>query len=236
MTYTGRTRWYFDQTRRGRTLPVTAVQEPDGSWRKLFVAVMPEGLRGHVVTDKNAFLVRVGGDTLFFHRLHMDDDRFYLVASRVDEKQLEEVDKLSRETGQPQELVLGDTTWVMPHSRFEKKLGWATPPVSLGGNQLLAFIHGVDAELEAYRLSALLLEYSRSEGLVVKAVTPVYIMEPRTLYEVYGDRPYTVFPCGVWRLDRRRLLITYGAADYMTGVGMINMDELMAVLERGQIL
>ena len=236
MTYTGRTRHYFDPGRRERTLPVTAVRTGEGeeaAWRKAFVTVMPQPLREHVVTDKNAFLVKVNGDYLFFHRLHMDDDRFYLVVSRLDPREVEEA--LSRPGAEPREIVLRDTVLVMEPAPFEQKLGWAAPPIQLGGGRLLALIHGVGRSMGVYRVAATLLSYSRSEGVTVEAVTPTYIMEPRTMYEVYGDRPYTVFPCGAWRLDRRRLLISYGAADYMTGLGLINLEKLMALLDEGRV-
>ncbi len=236
MTYTGRTRYYFEPPPgRPRTIPVTAYTPDYRSWVKIGVTVLPEGLRRHVVSDKNAFFVDTGRGLYFFHRLHMDDERFYLVASRVDPGELEKAARAAKEAGGPAEIVVRDTTIVVHPARFELKNGWATPPLRLGDGKLLAFIHGVDRELTAYRLYAALLEDAGEEGLRVIAVTPRYIMEPRTLYEIYGDRSYTVFPCGAWRLDRRRLLVSYGAADYMTGLGVINLDELMAELDRGRL-
>jgi predicted GH43/DUF377 family glycosyl hydrolase len=235
MTYTGRTRFYFEpRPGRQRTLPVTAVTRDGKTWAKIAVSVMPRPLRDHVVTDKNAFYVRLGNRLYLFHRLHMDDERFYLVASRVEPRALEEAEKASREQGHPVEVVSEDTTIMLHPAGFETKNGWAAPPIQLGGGKLLAFIHGVDRDLTAYRLYAALLEED-SNGLAVVAVTPTYIMEPRTLYEIYGDRSYTVFPCGAWRLDRRRILISYGAADYMAALGVINLDQLLAELDKGRI-
>jgi predicted GH43/DUF377 family glycosyl hydrolase len=235
MTYTGRTRFYFEPPPgRLRTVPVTSYTRDYRSWVKIGVTVLPEGMRRHVVTDKNAFFTAVDGELFFFHRLHMDDERFYLVASRVQRKTLEEAVKAAEETGRMAEIEVRDTTVVLHPARFEAKNGWATPPIRLNGGKLLAFIHGVDRELTAYRMYAALLSYG-SDGLAVEAVTPAYIMEPRTLYEIYGDRSYTVFPCGAWRLDRRRLLISYGAADYMAGLGLLNLDEVMAELDKGRL-
>jgi len=235
MTYTGRTRFYFEAPRgRLRTVPVTAYTRDHRSWVKLGAVVPAEPLRRHVVTDKNAFFAAVDGSLYFFHRLHMDDEGFYLVASRVERRDLDQAIRRALETGEPGELEARDTSIILHPARFELKNGWATPPIRLGGGRLLAFIHGVDREMTAYRLYAALLR-EEGGGLVVEAVTPRYIMEPRALYEIYGDRSYTVFPCGVWRLDRRRLLVSYGAADYMVGLGVLNLDEVLAELDRGRL-
>ena len=78
------------------------------------------------------------------------------------------------------------------------------------------------------------VEFTPGEGPVVRAVTPRYIMAPREPYEVYGDRPYTVFPCGAARIDDK-LLVSYGAADYMVAFALIDVDELLAEIDRGRI-
>ncbi len=233
MTYTGRTRYYFEPIKgRIRTIPVTAVRISDSRWHKKLVTTLSGRLQEQVITAKNAFFVDMGESIYFFHRLHLVDEKFYLVASKVDKKTLTE---LIEQPGENiRELVLGQTALVMEPARFEAKIGWATPPIRLGGGKILAFLHGVDKSLTAYRLFAAELEES-GEGLVVNAVTPRYIMEPRTLYEVYGDRSYTIFPCGIWRLDRSRLLLSYGAADYMAGLAEISIDELLGLLDKGRI-
>jgi len=59
-------------------------------------------------------------------------------------------------------------------------------------------------------------------------------MEPRESYEVYGDRPFTVFPCGMCRLDDK-LLISYGAADSAAGIGEIDLIRLMEILDSNRI-
>lgn len=231
MTFTGRTAYYFSpRARRERALPVTAVKIGNYHiWRKIHVYVFPPGLREHVISDKDAFLVKTGNELLLFHRPHMDDDGFYLTISRIDVKELYSA------TSELKEIVIHDTIWVSDKAEFEKKIGWATPPIKLSSNELIALVHGVDNDLEAYRLYAMELEYSKSEGVVVKAVTPTYIMEPRLLYEVFGDRPYTVFPCGLWRLDKNKVLISYGAGDYMIGIGEIDINELLGILDKGRI-
>ncbi len=231
MTYTGRTVNYFNpRIRRERTLPVTAVKTGNYHlWRKIHVHVLPPGLREHVISDKDAFIVKLDNDILLFHRPHMDDEGFYLTVSKIDPKELYGVQDRLRE------VVLKDTIWVSDKASFESKIGWATPPIKLASNEIVALVHGVDNDLEAYRLYAMQLEYSRSEGIIVKAVTPTYIMEPKLLYEVFGDRPYTIFPCGLWRLGKNRVLISYGAGDYMIGIGEIDLNELLGLLDKGRI-
>lgn len=231
MTYTGRTVNYFNpRIGRERTLPVTAVEEEKYyKWKKIHVYVFPPGLREHVVSNKDAFLVKLSNDLLLFHRPHMDDDGFYLLTSRIG---LEELYSVAE---QVREVVLRDTIWVTDKASFESKIGWATPPIKLRDNEIIALLHGVDYELEAYRLFAMQLEYSRNEGIIVKAVTPTYIMEPKLLYEIFGDRPYTIFPCGLWRLSRDKILISYGAGDYMIGLGEMDLNELLSILDKGRI-
>ncbi|ABM81265.1 glycosidase [Hyperthermus butylicus] len=224
MVYTGRTVNYFRQgAERERTLPVAAVMEENG-WTKKAVFVLPPGLRRHLISDKNAFLVRVGGDLLLFHRPHMDDNRFYLAVSKVEELPHTCSSGIC-------EIEVRDTVWVLPQAPFETKIGWATPPVDVAGDTVIALAHGVDREIGVYRVFAVKLRYSRKRGITVESVTPTYIMEPREIYEVYGDRPYTIFPCGAWRVDRDTVLLTYGAGDYVVGIGSLNINELIDMLE-----
>lgn len=135
----------------------------------------------------------------------------------------------------PREVKPLRSWWVVPHSNFEYKIGWSTPLLKPRDDELVVLVHGVDKELETYRAFAMHVAFSSSEGIVVRAVTPSYIMEPRFIYEVLGDRPYTVFPCGAWLVDKNTILLSYGAADQMVGFGLLNVDELMSELDRGRI-
>ncbi len=230
MTYTGRTVNYFDPVvRRERTLPITAVARNGSAteWAKKFVHVLPRMLRDRLVSDKDAFMVKAAGSTWLFHRPHMADDVFYMTISRVE---------LPASPGKGiVEVEARDTLWVLPNAAFEEKVGWAAPPIRVGQDRFIVLAHGVDREIHAYRLFALEVSFSRNEGPVVEAVTPYYIMEPKLSCEVFGDRPYTIFPCGAWPLDGDRVLLTYGAADYMVGFGLLDLNELRSHLDRGRI-
>jgi len=44
-----------------------------------------------------------------------------------------------------------------------------------------------------------------------------------------------VFPCGAVRIGDDSVVVTYGASDYMIGIGILSINELMAELDRGRI-
>lgn len=54
---------------------------------------------------------------------------------------------------------------------------------------------------------------------MVTATTLRYITVPKESYEMIENRPFTVFPCGIWMLNNNELIITYGAADTFVGPG-----------------
>ncbi len=221
MTYCGRTVNYFNPSvRTERTLPVTAVLEKD-RWRKICVFRMPEELRGFVISDKDAFIMKTRDGLKLFHRLHMRDEKFYLVVSDIPENVLE-LDEFK-------EISVKNTSLALEPAEFEDKLGWATPPVEVD-KEYLVLLHGVDSEMKCYRVFAALL----NEKGEITAVTPHYIMEPRENYEVYGDRPFTVFPCGAQIVDDK-LLISYGAADSAIGIGEVDVSELMSILDSNRV-
>lgn len=229
MVYVGRTINYFNPAiRRERTAPVLAINAGRDHWIKTSVFVQPIEQRTHVISDKDAFITKLGSEVWLFHRLHMDDEGFYLVLSRVPKSVLKIIEQ--KTIG---EVVERDTTVVLEPAKFESKLGWAGPPIEVRKNTYLVLIHGVDNIIEGYRVFAALLEYSDDGNISVKAVTPYYIMEPRQTYEVFGDRPYVVFPCGIWKMNKDTLLITYGAADYLVGFGTLSINEILSVLDRG---
>lgn len=221
MTYCGRTVSYFDPSIRvERTLPVCA-KKVDKKWKKTCVFRFPRDMRSFVVSDKDAFLVKTKDGIKLFHRPHMRDENFYLTVSDVDgEGELGD--------GGLKEIPLKNTAIAYEAAEFEEKIGWGTPPVKVD-NEYLFFVHAVARELKFYRVFALLMD----EDLNVVSVTPHYIMEPREIYEVYGDRPYTIFPCGAEIVDDK-IIISYGAADSAVGLGEIKIDEIMSELDKNR--
>lgn len=220
MTYSGRTVNYFrTDIRTERTLPVTAVFKKN-NWRKIAVFRMKEEMRSFIVSDKNAFLMK-SKELLLFHRPHLLNERFYLSVCSVPQAVLE--------LEEFREIEIEHTMTVFEPADFEVKLGWATPPLKIN-NEYLVLIHGMDKELYAYRVFAVLMD---GEGKIT-ALTPFYIMEPKEIYEVYGDRPYVVFPCGLGRLGNK-LVVSYGTADLGVGIGEIELEELMDILEKNRL-
>ncbi len=228
MTYTGRSINYFNPAVRiERTMPVTAIREElnERRWKKVFVHKLPDEYEEKMVSNKDAFLVSIDGRKYFFHRPHMIDENYYLLIGV--EGRRDRTDELT-------EIVVNDNREIMrPLRGKELKLGWSTPPVVIGRNRVIALIHGVDNLIEAYRVFAAEIQFTK-EGVVVAAVTPSYIMAPKESYEIFGDRPYTIFPCGLWRRDDK-LLISYGAGDAMIGFGEIDLNDLIGLLDKGRI-
>ena len=229
MTYVGRSVNYFSTTAKSeKTLPLTAVQSNGSKWEKIAVHVLPSELRGKVIRDKDAFIAELDGTLLLFHRPHMDDGYYYTTLSKISLEHGAQSSELN-------EVVAQDTKLVLPSASFEGKVGWAAPITKLSRNTLLVLLHGIEKELGVYRVFAAEVEYSNSSGVALKAVTPAYIMEPKTPYEIFGDRPHTIFPCGAVVIDSYKVIISYGATDFMIGFGEIDLAELLSLLDKGRI-
>ena len=230
MTYVGRTINYFNaMIRRNRTIPITAIYDDDlRTWIKRFVISLSPEVFGEVISNKNAFFhLSPDGSLFFLHRPHLSDESFHLVASLVSD------DEGLVVRGELKEIVIDNGIDVLRPSDFESKLGWAVPVMRVG-DSLIALVHAVDKYGVVYRVFAVQLKFSKDE-IIVEAVTPRYIMEPRTPYEVVGDRPLVVFPCGATRVGDDSIVVTYGAADYMIGFGVLSINNLLRELDRGRI-
>ncbi len=230
MTYTGRSINYYSAVREDRTLPITAVYDKDlKTWVKKFVFTLSKEYFGKIVSNKDAFLYKAaGGDLYLLHRPHLITDTFHLMISRIDEKLL-----LNHGT-EIKEIKIDNGVEVMHPAPFEVKIGWAAPIVDTRKNRILTLIHGIDEESMAYKVFAAEFSVSRS-GVAVEAVTPRYIMTPRKPYEILGDRPMTIFPCGATKVGRDEIVVSYGAADTMIGFGVLSLNNLLAELDRGRI-
>jgi len=230
MTYTGRTVNYFNTLINvEKTLPITAIYRRKG-WEKVHAYMMREELRLRIISDKDAFLVNTNRRFYLFHRPHIDEG-YRLLISEIDRRELEH-DLSSKLTGL-RRIRVGSSIEALRPANFEQRLGWATPPIYIKPNEIIAFVHSSDREVQAYRLFAMEIEF-REDNVVIKAITPTYIMEPRKTYEIIGDRTYTIFPCGIWKVDDK-YLISYGAGDFMVGLGELDITELMALLDKGRI-
>uniref|UniRef100_A0A7J3ZK35 Glycosidase n=1 Tax=Fervidicoccus fontis TaxID=683846 RepID=A0A7J3ZK35_9CREN len=229
ITYVGRAVNYFDPRRwRNRTRPVTATLSESGKWVKRAVFIPSVEFFGDVVSNKNAFLFKPDDEHLYlFHRIHTkEDDGFYLLLSTVPAGVVKEGEKL-------REVYVDNGLVVLKPAEWELRLGWGTPPVEVEKSKFVVILHALDHEGVVYRVFAMLLRL-RGSILELESITPTYIMEPRESFEVYGDRPLVVFPCGAARLDDA-ILISYGAADISIGIGSVEVSELMDMLESNRL-
>ena len=223
MTYCGRTINYFSaHPRIERTLPVTAVCK-NGQWSKKYVFRFSEEIRTFVVSDKDAFVVEENGKLYLFHRPHMLNEKYYMVIS-----ELPKLDLSEKSTG-IKEVLVSKSKVIVSESEFESKLGWSTPPVHIDG-KYITLVHAVDRDGVVYRAFALAFD----RKLQPVEVTPFYIMEPKEIYELYGERPLTIFPCGAQLIDEF-LVISYGCADFAMGIAKIPVEKLLKTLSQGKI-
>ncbi|MCE4604090.1 MAG: hypothetical protein F7B20_03895 [Aeropyrum sp.] len=221
IVYTGRTLAYYSQTNIGNTFPVVAVRN-NGSWSKKGYITLKPDEAPLAVSIKNSFILEHKMDKLAFLRVHDVSGRFHLLVSKIDG--IPERDGITP-------IVVGETWRVIDPAPFEEKVGWASPVVGYSGEGILVLLHGVDTEMQVYRAFAMIIDIE-GEDLVVRSVTPTYIMEPKTVEEIYGDRPYTVFPCGSWLVDNE-ILVSYGSADTAAGLAFIPLSDLMDLLDKG---
>jgi predicted GH43/DUF377 family glycosyl hydrolase len=230
MTYTGRTISYFSPDGADRTLPITAVKRGE-KWRKIIVHRPSSQLDGKISNDKNAFLLKHREQYYLFHRPQLETGEYIALISKLPADKVNDAILYGGEIRE----IRSERDWIaLPHAMFEEKIAWGPPPLHLKGDEYLFILHSVGVDLQTYRLLAAIIELLPSEAPVVKAVTPTYIMEPLEPYETFGDRPYTVFPCGLSRYNRH-LLMSYGAADYMAAFASINFDTLFSQLEEGRL-
>lgn len=226
MTYTGRTKLFFTSVSE-KTVPVTAVGQRCGEricWKKEEAHFLPKRFRENVVMNKDAFYGTVGGKVFYFHRPELLGGEYYVLAGTVGSSVIGH-DGI-------REVEVVNNVALFEASEFEKKIGWSTPPIEVD-SKYIVLLHGVDKKNEAYKVFAAELEVD-GNSIDVSAVTPTYIIEPREPYELFGDRPFTVFPCGFWRIDDK-IIISYGAGDFLVGLGLLNVDELLSLLDKGRL-
>lgn len=231
MTYTGRSINYFNpRVYKNRTLPVTAVYNKElRSWVKKYVFTLSEDVFPETISNKDAFLYRANnGELYLFHRPHFTDEHFYLFISKISREEL-----AHNEPG-IKEIKIKEAVEVLEPAPFESKLGWGSPPINIGQDHILVLVHAVDKDAVVYRVFAMLMKLKRDE-IAIEAVTPRYIMEPRHPYEIVGDRPLTIFPCGTVKIDKNTILLTYGAGDYMVGIALLSLNDVLSELDNGRI-
>lgn len=109
------------------------------------------------------------------------------------------------------------------------KIGIAGPPMETERGWLLLY-HGVgdgDGEGNVYKVGAMLLDYNDPFKVLARTDHPVF--EPEMDYELYGEVPNVVFPCGSVILNGI-IYIYYGGADQVVGVAAMPLNTMMDLL------
>ena len=227
MIYTGRTRWYFERDvplGKQRDVPVIARSRDGMKWEKIGFISFEQEVLEHFISIKNSVFVPGSHKLFVLHRIHTRTCEFYTSYGMID------VDLGNTKEMQP--ITSVSNVSIIKKADFEQKIGWGTPPVKIANDKYIVFLHGVDKELLVYRVFAVLIKASNS--IEIEAVSPYYIMEPKEIYEIYGDRPYVIFPCGASKIDDE-IIITYGAADSFIGIAKFDTSELLHMVDKGYL-
>ncbi len=124
---------------------------------------------------------------------------------------------------------LEEERWVFPRQGMwdSKKVGVASTPIKTKKGWLV-FYHGVSEE-GVYRVGALLAKLDDPAIVIARTDEPIF--EPRMPFELEGQVPNVVFPCGA-SIIGDTLFMYYGGADQSVGVASIKTAKLMALLEK----
>ena len=110
------------------------------------------------------------------------------------------------------------------------RVGMGPPPLETE-HGWLAVYHGVRQTVAGglYRAGLALLDLE--QPAVVLRRSDEWVLAPDAAYEVSGDVPNVVFPCGlVLHRDSDRLFLYYGAADTRIGLATASLSDVLAYL------
>lgn len=174
------------------------------AWQKPFI-VTPEG-----TDDKDLALLpeKIDGQFLLYHR----------ISGRICAEMLPTLEEGVRVNRCIEIMGPREGMW------DAAKVGIAGPPLPVTGGYLMLY-HGVSRRAK-YRVGAVLLA---PDGVTVRARLADPIFEPREPYELTGEIPNVVFPCGsVIRGDT--LYLYYGGADTVVGVATASLSRILEAL------
>ncbi len=110
------------------------------------------------------------------------------------------------------------------------KIGLSPPLIETPQGWLMLY-HGVrrTASGSIYRLGAALLDLESPAHCIRRGLS--WIFGPEERYELEGDVPQVVFPCGVTQVDADTIALYYGAADTSIGIAHASIAEILDWLE-----
>lgn len=120
---------------------------------------------------------------------------------------------------------------VLAYPRSDKwdniKLGISGPPFETKEGWVLLY-HGVSSYMgSTYKVGAMLLDLNDPTKILARTDYPIF--EPEMPYELEGQVPNVVFPCGQVIIDGL-LFVYYGGADKVTGVATVPVKNLLKKL------
>ncbi len=120
---------------------------------------------------------------------------------------------------------LEETRWILPRPGWwdSWKVGIASPPLRTSYGWLILY-HGVSAEDHKYRVGAILADLRDPTKILCRSYYP--ILEPEKDWEIEGQVPNVVFPCGAV-IIKDTLFVYYGGADKVVGVANIKLREIL---------
>jgi predicted GH43/DUF377 family glycosyl hydrolase len=109
-----------------------------------------------------------------------------------------------------------------------RKIGLSPPPLETPDGWLILY-HGVrqTSAGSIYRLGLALLD--REDPTRVLRRTDEWVFGPSETYELNGDVPGVVFPCG-WILEGDELRLYYGAADTAVALATASLSQVLDVV------
>jgi predicted GH43/DUF377 family glycosyl hydrolase len=204
--------WIVAYTAFGRGGPGVSLARTEDfvTFERLGVAMAPE--------DKNAVLLprRIGGDWVLFHRPSTSTGADVWLSRSSDLKHWREPEVvLSRRQG---------GWW------DSARIGMGPPPLETEHGWLVVY-HGVRQTVAGglYRAGLALLDLD--DPAVVLRRSEEWVLGPGADYEVSGDVPNVVFPCGlIHHEESDKLFLYYGAADTRIGLATASRADVLEYL------
>lgn len=111
------------------------------------------------------------------------------------------------------------------------RIGMGPPPIETDAGWLVVY-HGVRTTVagQLYRVGLALLDLEQPARVIRRS--DEWVLGPRDGYEITGDVPGVVFPCGLTHDEASGVLrLYYGAADTCIGLATARLDDVLAYLE-----
>jgi len=189
------------------SLSVSDLKKRSWNWSK------PKLLTPSGVDDKDACLLaeKVRGKFMIFHRIES-----HVCADILDTLEFEN------------EVIdtCIDVFGPRPGMWDSLKVGITAPPILTKRGWVLLY-HGV-SDSHVYRIGAALLKRDDPTSVLARTSEPIF--EPQEKYELMGEVPNVVFPCGAILRDNI-IYIYYGAGDHVVGGAEVSLDYLFKIFE-----